>query len=414
MNTLQKKYNFLLTDPQNNLKTTNNQNNDQNTKLNDLKSDYLSLIRCTYPYCNCGKCIFKNTKEKEKQRTNNNLPYGNISTTYNNQYNYINNPNNNNNKNQNLNSNNNTIKDSKDQKLIVSQNKSRLDNCFKEHLKSGFTSIMKSDYIAIQTEPNTQMILQKDNIEISSKSPFIGRSNYAMMFPGWEISAAASGRSDFSSPQKKSEIAFTAKSNYQQNFERFEDRYYNEKRASPILKKDNLEVNGPMLTETTSQKAFQAYDFFVAKSFNEKSTRKKNDSDNFKSLPGNRCYSKDAFLSSYERAFMLNNLKGSLNKLNGLIGNAGEFNRISGKKDNNNCVNLFEVKEKNENANEINFINGKNKNEYDKAVDAIISGSKKVSIKHLEEFNMHNEKSFLKSNNASFNEKIENKGLVKN
>jgi len=260
--------------------------------INELKNDYLTLIRCTYPFCKCGKCISKSTKEKEILP---NLKYGNISSTYNNQY----------------------IWKSVEKKFPLqdnfennkkgNSNKSRFDNCFKEHLKSGLVSVMKNDYIPMQTEPN-QQIIHKDNIEISSKSPFIGRSNYSIMFPGWQLSSSnGTNKKSFSGKDldKKNEIAFTGKSSYQQNFERFEERYYTNDRASPILKKDNLEINGKLNSETTTKETYKHYDYTYSKNLSEKNKFNKNESKIF--IKSNN-YSKDSFLSSYERAFMLNNL----------------------------------------------------------------------------------------------------------
>ncbi len=289
MKTLEKQLEYLHSENNKHISPKFEYNSTEN--INQIKQDYLNLIRCSYPFCKCGKCISKNTKEKEILP---NLHYGNINSTYNNQYIW-------------KATEKNFLQNEKEYQKIIG-NKSRLDECFKHHLKSGLVSVMKNDYVAMQTEPNHQ-IIQKNNIEISRESPFIGRSNYSIMFPGWSISKNKNENKEFNS-EKKTNIAFNAKSSYQHNYERFDDRYYSNDRVAPILKKDNLEVNGKLITETTSKETYKAHDFTNQSNITLKSNVKKNDcSANFMNLIFPT--SKNSFLSSYERAFMLNNLSSS-------------------------------------------------------------------------------------------------------
>ena len=170
----------------------------QNQNNNEQIIEYRNLIRCTSPYCNCGNCILKKNRDKDIIH---NLPYGkNTKSIYRDQYQWAN-P-----ENQDI---NNEIKNN--------IKKGNLDNCFKEYLKNGLVSVMKNDYKPFISEPHEQFI-PKDNLNNSSHPPFLGRSNYAMNFQDWHISAINKNHLNHNT---LSNVPFSGKSSYKENFERF-------------------------------------------------------------------------------------------------------------------------------------------------------------------------------------------------
>ena len=254
------------------------QNSDSENK--EILQDYLDLIRCSYPYCNCGTCILRKNK---KLQINSDYSYGKgTKSMYRNQFLW-----------------NTPEKNTQNDKQINKEtNKGRLDIQSKDHLKSGYVSIMKNDYKSIPTEVSEQ-IIQSGNFKSNSPSPFLGRSNYSIMYPNWEVTKNIKKKPDEIISQN---IPFSGKSSYKENYERFEKRFYID-RPVPILKKDNIEINGRILTETTNKETFKPIDYNKVKDFNGYSDLK------HKSLVLTAPYCKDSFLSSYEKAFMFHSSK---------------------------------------------------------------------------------------------------------
>lgn len=351
----------------------------QNEKMNEYMDEYRKLIRCSSPYCNCGKCISK----KYSHEPLNYRYEKNLQSSYKNEFNRK--------------CLNGDSLASNRKKIVI--NNLGLDKSFKEYLKSSLVSVMKKDYGTKILEnppeaiyPNGQTnnikennykknfndedhsqnnlyykkisnhnsnthsnlnvypnkdyrysekksskssaspkrlkkfnnekleninnhdILSKDrNNNISSNNafnedqnktlnpPFIGDSSYKLMYPDWGTEKIKKDESDKVILQN---IPFKGKSSYKENFNRFESRYYIHK-ASPIIKNDNIESVGNFLNETTTKQTYRPINF---KSYNDLNS-------SIQAIPRRPAslisapYSKDSFLSSYERAFMYNNIK---------------------------------------------------------------------------------------------------------
>ncbi len=264
------------------------------TKVNDTIQDYLSLIRCTYPYCNCAKCIMKKNKD---YGISPNYNYDrNIQTNYRNEFNWKNPV---------------KIDHIKNAKI------SRIGNGFKEYLKSGLISTSKNDYKnfhSTENRVNTEPISingSKKNVgnDVRMDIPFLGRSSYETLYPNWKTFI---DKKNVVNTEVKDSVPFNGKSSYRETYGSIEKKYYLEK-TSPILKKDNLEIGkADLITKTTSGEFYKPIDY-----------QKANDMNNLKLhyLPyvGNITtgpYIKDSFMSSYERAFMNNNFKNPYKVLN--------------------------------------------------------------------------------------------------
>jgi hypothetical protein len=184
---------------------------------------------------------------------------------------------------------------------------SRLDKGFKEHLKSGLISVMRNDFKNItSTEPNSEPVPKsRKNLEntVQMNTPFLGRSSYETLYPNWQTSINKRNRI---SSEAKVSIPFSGKSSYKETFGNIEKRYYIEK-ASPIFKKDNLEVGnlGELIALTTCNEFYKPIDLQKSKDLNFIRT----EHSGFPGLMVSAPYTKDSFMSSYERAFMYNNFK---------------------------------------------------------------------------------------------------------
>jgi len=276
----------------NNQMSPSNINNFENFKSHILKpvnqneviKDYLNLVRCTFPYCNCGKCILK--KNREHALSPNYNYDKNIKSMYKNQFQW---------------------KSPEKTDQIKYSKMSRLDKGFKEHLKSGLISVMRNDFKnVVSTEPNSEPVPKsRKNLEntVQMNIPFLGRSSYETLYPDWQTSIDKKNRIN---SEAKILIPFSGKSSYKETFGNIEKKYYIE-RASPILKKDNLEVGnfGELITLTTSNEFYKPIDLQKSKDMNNNRTQ-------YSAFPGmilSAPYTKDSFMSSYERAFMNNNFK---------------------------------------------------------------------------------------------------------
>ncbi len=252
------------------------------TIQNDVIKDYLNLVRCTYPYCNCGKCILR--KNREINISPNYNYNKNIESIYKNEFHWKN-----------------------PEKTDQHARMPRLDFGFKEHLKSGMISVMRSDFKNVtSTEPNVEpMPKSRKNIDnsVQMNIPFLGRSSYETLYPNWQTSIDKKIRIT-SQPQVS--IPFTGKSSYKETFGNIEKKFYIQK-VSPILKKDNLEVGnlGELIALTTSNEYFKPIDLKKSKDMNNIRTQFSVFPRTMVSAP----YTKDSFMSSYERAFMNNNFK---------------------------------------------------------------------------------------------------------
>lgn len=272
-------------------KNTNNLNNFKSQILktvnqNDVIKDYLNLVRCTFPYCNCGKCILKKNRE---QSLSPNYNYDkNIKSMYKNQFQW------------------NSPEKTEQMKYAKI---SRLDKGFKEHLKSGLISVMRNDFKNVpstSTEPNVEPAPKsRKNLEnnVQMNIPFLGRSSYETLYPNWQTSIDKSNKIN---NEAKFSIPFSGKSSYKETFGNIEKKYYIEK-TSPIHKRDNLEVGnfGELVSMTTSNEFYRPIDLQKSKDMNNTRTQ-------FSALPGlmlSAPYTKDSFMSSYKRAFMNNNFK---------------------------------------------------------------------------------------------------------
>jgi hypothetical protein len=390
----------------------------QDVKSTEIIEDYLELIRCSYPYCNCGKCI----TQRNSHHPPNYQYQKNLKSSYKNEFDW---------------------KQSEDKiqeldgKKQINHNLD-LKNCFKEHLKSSFISVMKNEYsknlklkedlvlnnlknqiekvtknndngnliikinnninanngfnyIANRIKYNANQKQSLKNEKINSRSiannnnknfntlddyannpnekkiniqetnlfnnknnninnnnnkyskeniintnnknkntlvnnlnsnsnnesdsnykiinpPFIGRSSYELMYPDWQITKIVKEKVKSNAYES---VPFNSRSSYQDNYHPHEKRYYIN-RAAPILKADNLESSGKLTNETTNKQTYMPIDYKNYKELNVKVVNVSKRPSSIVPAP----YSKDSFLSSYERAFMYNNLSYKSNAKN--------------------------------------------------------------------------------------------------
>ena len=120
------------------------------------------------------------------------------------------------------------------------------------------------------------------------------------MFPDWQLSKKKREKEERKIFEN---IPFNGNSSYKENFSRFEKRYYID-RAQPIFKTDNLENKGEILKESISRENYKPINFQNYKKVNNNGVMQIKRPSSI--IPGPYC--KDSFLSSYEKAFMLNNL----------------------------------------------------------------------------------------------------------
>lgn len=292
----------------NSLKYSYDQNN--NSKDNEQKSnneminDYFNLIRCTYPYCNCGKCI---QRKYRGNNSNTNFSYDkNIQTTYKNEFNW---------------------KSIEKPILYKESGHSSLDKGFKAHLKTGLVSIAHRDYKikAFNKEENTQDLQEhqtknflsgikvpRKNLEnkVDVAMPFFGRSSYEILYPNWKTSK---NKNEENGTEIKKTVPFCGVSSYKQIYGHFDKRHYVEK-ATPIYKKDNIEHLGfseKLFTSTTSHDNYQPINMEKSKDWNNLKPRNGGYPEVNVSAP----FAKDSFVSSYKRAFMGNNFLNSRKNL---------------------------------------------------------------------------------------------------
>jgi hypothetical protein len=130
--------------------------------------------------------------------------------------------------------------------------------------------------------------------------PFIGRSSYELMYPDWQTQKIVKEKVQSNLLEN---VPFNGKSSYKENFNHHDKRYYID-RPAPIIKSDNLETSGKLGKETTTKETYKPIDFKHYNDLNGSVVLVSKRPSSIVSAP----YSKDSFLSSYERAFMYNNL----------------------------------------------------------------------------------------------------------
>jgi len=291
---------------------TNKYQETQNENI--ILDDYLELIRCSYPHCNCGKCISKKFSHNPPP----NYKYDkNINSSYKKEYKWKENEKKG--ENENINRNiklhetnilkNNHLKDS----LISTMKKDFNKNSKNEEnliINSSTKIPNKKDSIS-EYQNNLRNSINGNNINNCNdkdKRPFIGRSNYDSMFPNWQLSK---NQMDQNEKKPRENIPFNGNSNYKEKFIRHEDIFYSNKR-SPILNSDSLENKGEMFKESTFKEDFKPINYEEFRGVNTTPKKREN-----WIVSGPYC--KNSFLSSYEKAFMYNNL--SIKKERGTINN---------------------------------------------------------------------------------------------
>jgi hypothetical protein len=283
---------------------------------NENKNDYLNLIRCSYPYCNCGKCIQKKNRD---YKTSPDYNYQrNMSSNYKNEFEW---------------------KEGIKTQLLKKGKISHLDQGYKEHIKNALESVAHKDYKNQDknkkesntinnlytntysninntcTNPNSYDIKNKnDKEDINTKYhknsnkdnllnidvPFFGRSSYATQFPHWNTFIDRKPN-NINNKIIRDNVAFIGMSSYTENYPNFDDKHYREK-INPVLKKDNLEIkNVKMICSTSTGQTYKPLDYNMAKCLNSKTTKSCN-LPNIWSAPNY----KDCFMSTYEKAFMGN------------------------------------------------------------------------------------------------------------
>ena len=98
-------------------------------------------------------------------------------------------------------------------------------------------------------------------------------------------------------------LPFNGQSSYQENYYPHEKRYYME-RPTPFINSDNLKTSGKFINETTTKNSYMPIDYKRFVGLNKGMVLSSRSFSSLVSAP----YSRDSFLSSYQRAFMHNNL----------------------------------------------------------------------------------------------------------
>lgn len=189
------------------------------------------------------------------------------------------------------------------------QNKNKKNSNSKNRQKINSTIIQTNN---INDPSNTSIINKNDSTIIKSRPkrlipPFIGRSSYELMFPDWQTKKIIKEKERANLQQS---VPFNGRSSYQDNFHLHEKRYYVE-RLAPIIKSDNLETSGKFIGDTTTKLSYLPIDFSQFTSLNNGAVKASKRSSSLVSAP----YSRDSFLSSYERAFMYNDLKSKVTQM---------------------------------------------------------------------------------------------------
>lgn len=262
-----------------------------NDNPDDYINEYLDLTRCSSPFCSCGKCI------TIRRNVNNQINYSynkNIESSYKNEFNWK--------------------KPEKTENYKNTKN-SGLESCFRENLKNSLVSVMKNDYTTKYKKINDTFLGKNktDETQQNLKSPFLGRSNYNIMYPDWQSSKQKKEIVKLDQ-EKIKYVPFNGKSSYSENYYRPEERYYID-RVLPILKKDNLEISGKLISETTTKETYKLIDYQRHSDLNSNNVKFGRRPSSIVSAP----YCKDSFLSSYERAFMYNNLNTKAKILNNSV-----------------------------------------------------------------------------------------------
>jgi hypothetical protein len=200
-----------------------------------------------------------------------------------------------NDKNNNLLKNDNSVK-SIDKNSINENNK-------KNNMNStlNFLGVQKNNLSKKECTGNPSISENKD-FNKSLHTPFLGRSSYELMYPDWQTKKKI--KETVESKFMENKVPFNGRSNYQDNFLNHEKRYYVE-RTSPIYKSDNLENSGKLHMETTSNHTYKQIDYKKYNRLNEKEINMFKRPASILFAP----FTKDSFLSSYEKAFMYNNFK---------------------------------------------------------------------------------------------------------
>jgi len=303
-----------------NLTIKNNNNNNNNVDFN---------VKRNANSCSIMNKVVLDTQQQGKNENN----YTKINKYSNNIKNFNTNTNTfNNNSNDNVHLNSNTNKDIKitnDGSSISTTNLNILNNCnIKKNLNDSSSINKNNNNIAQGNHSNYNTLLAANNnksknknsnsnsnnninnLEANSnntslKSPFIGRSSYEQMYPDWHSQKVI--KEKVLSKVLES-VPFNGRSSYQNDFHQHEMRYYVD-RAAPIIKLDNLESSGKLVNETTTNQSYKPIDYT---NFNQLNRQEVNVSKRPSSIVP-APYSKDSFLSSYEKAFMYNNLRNKSN-----------------------------------------------------------------------------------------------------
>lgn len=332
-----------------NLEIEIQEDRDNDPNSNIILDDYLNLIRCSYPHCNCGKCISKKLSHNSP-----NYKYAkNINSSYRKEYLWKEKQNTNTVKavNRNLKQNtlkNNHLKDSlistmkKDfNKILENNNKNfentketendyNINNLNNNNNEENFNTLnteltntnintMNLNYNSPFDKPrkhlseyqsNLRHSLQGNNINNCNDKenrPFIGRSNYYSMFPNWQL---AKNLNNFDEKKPRENIPLHGSSDYKEKYIRHEKNIYTDNlRKSPQYNIDRLANKGEFIKESTFKDDFKPINTESFKDVNDKVVSLKQ-----KNWIISGPYSKNSFLSSYEKAFMYNNLSGKKDK----------------------------------------------------------------------------------------------------
>ena len=222
------------------------------------------------PYCTCGKCLVIRSRKDALGG----LPYNkNLNSVYSQDFGW-------------------KSPGSSSSPVYNKAKHSAFEDVYKEHLPTGLLSTMKLDY-----KPFLVKMEETKNNEMIVKSiPFIGRSTNSCMFPGWGSSKLGNA-DDVACPEIK--VPLRGKSNYKENYERYEPRFYSE-RQSPVIARPTLGFFGQFNGETSFKNSYVPIDLNQPHYFPK---GKKIKAVIEKSQIINPPLPKSNFLSNYEQSF---------------------------------------------------------------------------------------------------------------
>ena len=170
---------------------------------------------------------------------------------------------------------------------------SGFDDNYKEHLTSGLISTQKFDYKPFKIELDN---IKKENTLVQSL-PFFGRSTYQSAFPNWGNSTPGN---DKKSEYNSINIPLRGKSNYAENYIKFDEKNYRPYTQAGI-NKGTLEFFGKFSDYTTTRYNHRGMNENEKKFYINKQKPKKNEIERSCLIPAS--IPKSNFMTTYSMNF---------------------------------------------------------------------------------------------------------------